>query len=65
MTFDPPSQETVAEEETSAVEPAVTARLLISLAHDWALRRVHETSPSGVRELKEMVDVVWKGLRPH
>jgi AcrR family transcriptional regulator len=42
---------------------AVTARLLLSLAHDWALRRVHGASPRGVRELKEMVDVVWEGLR--
>jgi AcrR family transcriptional regulator len=41
----------------------VTARLLLSLAHDWALRRVHGGSPRGVRELKEMVDVVWEGLR--
>jgi AcrR family transcriptional regulator len=43
---------------------AVKARLLVSLAHDWALRRVHVTSSRGVRELKEMVDVVWQGLRP-
>jgi AcrR family transcriptional regulator len=41
----------------------VTARLLVSLAHDWALRRMHGTSSRGVRELKEMVDVVWQGLR--
>jgi AcrR family transcriptional regulator len=44
--------------------PVLTARLLLSLAHDWALRRVvHGTSSRGVRELKEMVDVVWEGLR--
>jgi AcrR family transcriptional regulator len=43
---------------------AVTARLLVSLAHDWALRRMHGTPSRGVRELKEMVDVVWEGLRP-
>jgi AcrR family transcriptional regulator len=42
---------------------AVTARLLLSLAHDWALRRAHGTPSRGVRELKEMVDVVWEGLR--
>jgi AcrR family transcriptional regulator len=42
---------------------AVTARLLVSLAHDWALGRVHGTRPGGVRELKDMVDVVWEGLR--
>jgi len=49
--------------ELAMPSAAVTARLLISLAHDWALRRVHDTSPRGVRELKEMVDVVWEGLR--
>jgi AcrR family transcriptional regulator len=49
--------------ELTLRSPAVTARLLVSLAHDWALRRVHGTSPRGVRELKEMVDVVWEGLR--
>jgi AcrR family transcriptional regulator len=43
---------------------AVTARLLVSVAHDWALRRVHGNAPRGVRELREMVDVVWEGLRP-
>jgi AcrR family transcriptional regulator len=42
---------------------AVTARLLVSLAHDWALRRVHGASPEGVRGLKDMIDVVWNGLR--
>jgi AcrR family transcriptional regulator len=44
---------------------AVTARLLVSLAHDWALSGV--LSPgnrsSRDRELKDMVDVVWEGLR--
>src|SRR5262245_49970097 len=42
---------------------ALTARLLVSLAHDWALRRMHGTSTRDVRELKQMVDVVWEGLR--
>jgi AcrR family transcriptional regulator len=42
----------------------VTARLLVSLAHDWALRRTHGTPSPGVRELKAMVEVVWAGLRP-
>jgi AcrR family transcriptional regulator len=43
----------------------VTARLLLSLAHDWALGGVlrHATGPGRVRELKEMVDVIWEGLR--
>jgi AcrR family transcriptional regulator len=44
---------------------AVTARLLVSLAHDWALGRVHGASGRGVRDLKEMVDVVWEGLAGH
>lgn len=45
---------------------ATTARLLLSIAHDWALTSAlaHGPSPRGVRELKELVDVVWKGLRP-
>jgi AcrR family transcriptional regulator len=42
---------------------AVTARLLVSLAHDWAIGRVHALSPSGDHVLKEMVDVLWEGLR--
>ena len=43
----------------------VTARLLVSLAHDWALGSV--LSPGNRlhrdRELIAMVDVVWEGLR--
>ena len=43
----------------------LTAKLLVSLAHDWALRRAlaHETSARGTSELKAMVDVIWNGLR--
>jgi AcrR family transcriptional regulator len=43
---------------------AAAARLLVSLAHDWALRGVmpHGSTPR-VRELRDMVDVVWEGLR--
>ena len=43
----------------------VAARLLVSLAHDWALGLAfrHESPAHRVRELKEMVDVVWTGLR--
>lgn len=44
---------------------AVTARLLISLAHDWALASA--LSPGRLqnrdRELTAMVDVIWEGLR--
>src|SRR5262249_41920223 len=50
--------------EIAVPSASVTARLLVSLAHDWALRRVHGGSPQGVRELNAMVDVVWEGLRP-
>jgi AcrR family transcriptional regulator len=48
-----------------APSEAVTARLLVSLAHDWALRGAFaQASPlQRSRELKEMVDVVWQGLR--
>jgi AcrR family transcriptional regulator len=48
-----------------APSAAVTARLLISLAHDWALGNVmaHGAPAQNVRVLKEMVDVVWEGLR--
>jgi AcrR family transcriptional regulator len=43
----------------------VTARLLVSLAHDWALGNVLQrgTAAPRLRELKDMVDVVWEGLR--
>jgi AcrR family transcriptional regulator len=44
---------------------AVTARLLVSIAHDWALGSVlSPSSPPRERELKAMFDVVWEGLRP-
>jgi hypothetical protein len=44
---------------------SATATLLASLAHDWALGNVlaHGGPTRSVRELKQMVDVVWKGLR--
>jgi AcrR family transcriptional regulator len=44
---------------------AVTARLLVSLAHDWALGAVLSpgSSPQRERDLKAMVDIVWEGLR--
>ena len=46
--------------------PAVMSRLLVSLAHDWALGHVVPRGPSApnVRGLKEMVDAAWEGLRP-
>ncbi len=44
---------------------AVAARLLVSLAHDWALGNVlsHGVSVRSAGELEEMVDVLWEGLR--
>jgi AcrR family transcriptional regulator len=44
---------------------AVAARLLVGLAHDWGLGAVFApgSSPHRDRQLKEMVDVVWEGLR--
>ncbi len=44
---------------------AVTARLLVGLAHDWALGSVLARGASArrLRELREMVDVLWAGLR--
>jgi AcrR family transcriptional regulator len=49
----------------AAGSAAVTARLLVSIAHDWALGTAlaHGAPSRGVRELKELVDVVWDGLR--
>lgn len=44
---------------------AMTARLLLSLAHDWALGGVlgHGAAAPGARELREMVDILWEGLQ--
>jgi AcrR family transcriptional regulator len=47
----------------AAPAPAVAARILVSLAHDWALGRVHGGASRDVRELRAMVDVLWEGLR--
>jgi AcrR family transcriptional regulator len=44
---------------------ALAARLLVHLAHDWALGRVLSPAdgPQRDRDLKDMVDLVWNGLR--
>lgn len=44
----------------------VAARLLTSLAHDWALRQVlaGKTVRADRRQLAAMVDVIWSGLAP-
>jgi AcrR family transcriptional regulator len=43
----------------------LTARLLVSIAHDWALgiSLGHVQTPRHVRDLEAMVDIVWMGLR--
>jgi AcrR family transcriptional regulator len=40
------------------------AIVLLSLAHDWALRQMHWGSSKSARELNDMIDVIWQGLRP-
>src|SRR5262249_38332563 len=50
--------------ELTMPSAARTARLLVSLAQAWARGGVHGTSPRGVSELHEMVDIIWEGLRP-
>lgn len=57
-----------------AGDTAVAARVLLSLAHDWALAGAMSGGPPTVqpanqpanreRELRAMVDAVWDGLRP-
>ena len=46
-------------------DEAVLARLLLSLAHDWALQIAftHGTVAPNVRRLEDFVDVLWDGLR--
>jgi AcrR family transcriptional regulator len=50
--------------QITMLSEAATARLLVSLAHDWALGNVLSHEDAGrERQLREMVDVVWEGLR--
>lgn len=51
----------------SIASAKTTARLLVSIAHDWALGTVlqHDQSVRKDRELRAMVDIVWQGLRVH
>ena len=55
-----------ARQKQIAAPPLVAARILVSLAHDWALGGVftHAHAAQRERQLKEMVDLVWEGLRP-
>jgi AcrR family transcriptional regulator len=50
----------------AATAPDVVARLLVSLAHDWALGGIlsPRAAAARLRELTDLVDVVWTGLRP-
>jgi AcrR family transcriptional regulator len=53
--------------QVAAVNTAAAARLLVSLAHDWALSGAMAglgPTPAREKELREMVDAVWDGLRP-
>jgi AcrR family transcriptional regulator len=50
--------------QLKAESVAMAAKVLVSLAHDWALSAVFldKPTPHRERELKEMVDVLWEGL---
>jgi hypothetical protein len=50
----------------AATAPAVLARLLLSLAHDWALGVAFAggTAAPNDRRIEEFVDILWEGLRP-
>lgn len=51
--------------ELAAVNTTVAARLLLTLAHDWALAGAMSGGrPNREQELRQMVDAVWDGLRP-
>ena len=40
-----------------------TAQLLVSLAHDWAIRHAGlYPGKQGTQDLEEMADIVWKGI---
>jgi AcrR family transcriptional regulator len=56
----------VRRKQLAAPAEAGTARLLLSLAHDWAVAGLfsHGATPHRQRELEDMVDIVWEGLRP-
>jgi AcrR family transcriptional regulator len=47
-------------------DETVLARLILSLAHDWALQIAfaHGTVAPNRRRLDEFVDLLWEGLRP-
>jgi AcrR family transcriptional regulator len=53
-----------ARKRIQAASVAVAARLLVSLAHDWAVTGMFAggNAPYRERELKDMVDVLWKGI---
>lgn len=52
--------------EIAAVPTAVVAGVLLSLAHDWALgvAMAGKVAVGTEQRLLEMIDVIWKGLRP-
>jgi AcrR family transcriptional regulator len=52
-------------QQLSISDEVVLARLLLSLAHDWALQSAlaHGTVRGNDRRLEDYVDVLWEGLR--
>ena len=48
-----------------APDEAAVARLLLSLAHDWALgvSIAHMGVAAGDRRLEEFLGILWEGLR--
>jgi hypothetical protein len=52
-------------QQLSISDEVVLARLLLSLAHDWALgvAFAHGKVPRNDRRLEEFLDVLWKGLK--
>jgi AcrR family transcriptional regulator len=50
----------------SSRPPATMARLIVGLAHDYALGRVlaHGNARPGHRDLRDVVRLAWEGLRP-
>jgi AcrR family transcriptional regulator len=50
--------------QISVKSTKATAKLLVSLAHDWALGSAIAMNTKREGELREMFEVVWKGLRP-
>ncbi len=57
----------VRRQRIAAPSTALTAKLLVSLAHDSALAAamMPGNAATGERDLRAMVDILWQGLRRH